>query len=172
MHSEIWSMIVYMGAPVWYITLSPANNKHPVCLYFVDSKEKLDVKLIRSEDERYRLIANNPIAGAHFFHFMIEMFVKHVLGVASDHRGLYGETSGYYGTVEQQGRLTLHLHMLLLIQGSLSLEEIRLRILKPDSNFHRKLVEYLESSHAGEFLDADRENVEEAVKIASESKDY
>ena len=25
--------------------------------------------------------------------------------------GLYGKTEGYYGTVEQQGRLTLHLHL-------------------------------------------------------------
>ena len=103
---------------------------------------------------------------------MIENFIKHVLGVGSDHRGLYGETCGYYGTVEQEGRLTLHLHMLLWIQGSLSPEEIRSRILKPDSDFRRKLVEYLESSHAGEFLDADREDVEEAVKVASESKNY
>lgn len=172
MRSEIWSMIVYLGAPVWYITLSPADNKHPICLYFADNKERLDVQLMRSEDERYRLIANNPVAGARFFHFMIKMFVKHVLGVGSDHRGLYGETSGYYGTVEQQGRLTLHLHMLLWIQGSLSPEEIRLRIQNPESAFRRKLVEYLESSHAGEFLAADRENVEEAVKVASDSKGY
>jgi Helitron helicase-like domain at N-terminus len=50
-----------------------------------------------------------------FFHFMVEMFIKHVLGVNQDHSGLYGKTSAYYATVEQQGRLTLHLHMLLWI---------------------------------------------------------
>ena len=33
-----------------------------------------------NRDECYRLIANNPVAGAHFFHFMIENFIKHVLG--------------------------------------------------------------------------------------------
>jgi hypothetical protein len=57
MRSEIWSMIAYMGAPVWYITLSPADNKHPICLYFADDKEKLDVTLMRPADEHYRLIA-------------------------------------------------------------------------------------------------------------------
>ena len=46
MRSKIWSMIVYKGAPVWYITLSPADNKHPICLYFADNKEKLDVELL------------------------------------------------------------------------------------------------------------------------------
>jgi hypothetical protein len=30
-----------------------------------------------------------------------------LLGVDTDHSGLYGDTSSYYGTVEQQGHLTL-----------------------------------------------------------------
>ena len=59
------------------------------------------------------LIANNPVAGARFFKVMVDMFIKHVLGVGLDRPGLYGETSGYYGTVEQQGHLTLHLHTLV-----------------------------------------------------------
>lgn len=53
MRSQIWSMMAYMGAPIWYITLSPADNKHPMCLYFADCKEKLDVELLWSEDEHY-----------------------------------------------------------------------------------------------------------------------
>lgn len=51
MRNEIWSMIAYMGAPVWYITLSPADSKHPICLYFADNKEKLDVNLTCPADE-------------------------------------------------------------------------------------------------------------------------
>jgi hypothetical protein len=35
------------------------------------------------------------------------MFIKHVLGIGTDHTGLYGDTAGYYGVVEQQGQLTL-----------------------------------------------------------------
>ena len=64
MRSEIWSMIAYMGAPVWYITLSPADNKHPICLYFADDKEKFNITLLRPADKRCRLIARNPVAGA------------------------------------------------------------------------------------------------------------
>jgi Helitron helicase-like domain at N-terminus len=102
MRSEIWSMMCYHGALSWYITLSPANIKHPICLYFADSKQTFNPSL-RPYDERIRLIASNPVAGARFFHFMIELFIKHVLGVGTDHPGIYGETSAYYGTVEQQG---------------------------------------------------------------------
>jgi uncharacterized protein DUF6570/helitron helicase-like protein/PIF1-like helicase len=172
MRSEIWSMIAYMGAPVWYITLSPADNKHPICLYFADDKEKLDVTLMRPADERYRLIARNPVAGARFFHFMIEMFIRHVLGVGTDHRGLYGETSGYYGTVEQQGRLTLHLHMLLWIRGCLTPDEIRSKILDPNSDFRLQLVQYLESAHAGDFILKDRAEVHEDVHAAEQDDHY
>jgi len=50
---------------------------------------------------------------------MVETFISDVLGVGSARRGLYGETNAYYGTVEQQGRLTLHLHMLLWIKGQM-----------------------------------------------------
>jgi len=46
---------------------------------------------------------------------MVQMVIKHVLGVGTEHSGLYGDTSAYYGTVEQQGRLTLHMHMMLWI---------------------------------------------------------
>jgi hypothetical protein len=176
MRSEIWSMMTYLGAPSWYITLSPADNKHPICLYFADNKERLDVELIRLEDERYRLIANNPVAGARFFHFMVQMFIEHVLGVGAESNsndlGAYGKTAGYYGTVEQQGRLTLHLHMLLWIRGSCSPEEARSKILQPDSLFRSKLLEYLESCHAGDFISGSMEDVVNAVKTASEKADY
>ena len=176
MRSEIWSMMTYLGAPSWYITLSPADNKHPICLYFADNKEQLDVELIRSEDERYRLIANNPVAGARFFHFMVQMFIEHILGVGAESNtndpGAYGKTAGYYGTVEQQGRLTLHLHMLIWIRGSCSPEETRSKILEPDSLFRSKLLEYLESCHAGDFISGSMENVANTVKTASEKADY
>ena len=59
---------------------------------------------------------------------MVQMFIEHVLGVGStefttDSSGVYGKMAGYYGTVEQQGHLTLHLHMLLWIWGTCSPEE-------------------------------------------------
>jgi len=60
-------MIAYLGAPLWYITLSPADNKHPICLYFADNKEKMSVKLLQSDDKCCHLIANNPVASALFF---------------------------------------------------------------------------------------------------------
>ncbi|TDL21767.1 hypothetical protein BD410DRAFT_723937, partial [Rickenella mellea] len=98
--NEIWSLMAYCGAPSWFITFAPADVKHPICLYFADTQEKFSPK-IRSDDDRYRLIASNPAAGARFFDFMVKVFIKDVLGVNSSHSGLWGKTKAYYGTVEQ-----------------------------------------------------------------------
>ena len=64
-----------------------------------------------------RLVCQNPLAGAPFFHFIVKSFIADVLGVGAKHCGLHGDTEAYYVTVEQQGHLTLHLHMLIWIRG-------------------------------------------------------
>ena len=171
MRNEIWSLICHHGAPSWYITLSPADVKHPICLYFADTKETFEPS-IRASDDRFRLIAKNPVAGARFFHFMVELFIKHVLGVGTDHSGIYGDTSAYYGTVEQQGRLTLHLHLLLWIIGCLTPHEIRKRIMDPNSDFQKKIIEYLESTHISEFLTGSQEVVLSNIEKASQMSGY
>ena len=66
----------------------------------------------------------SSVAGARFFDFAVRMFLTDVLGVRAgsvNREGFFGPTSGYYGTVEEQGRLTLHMHMLLWIAGNLNL---------------------------------------------------
>src|SRR3984957_20984001 len=103
---------------------------------------------------------------------MVETFIKHVLGVGQNYPGLYGKTSAYYVTVEQQGRLTLHLHMLLLIINSLSLQEIRDKIMDPNSDFQREMVEYLESVHVGEFETGTTDEVKEQVDENMKSEEY
>src|ERR1700722_691539 len=171
MRNEIWSLISFAGAPSWFITFSPADNMHPISLYYADSKETFTPE-IRSSDERYKLIAENPVAGARFFHFVCEMFIKHVLGVDANHPGFYGKTNAYYGVVEQQGRLTLHLHMLLWLYGCLTPQEIRDKILDSNSDFQTKLVQYLESVHIGEFLTGSMDEVKSKVDQSSKSDTY
>jgi len=41
----------FHGAPSWYITLSPADNKHPISLYYADTKEEFNL-FIRSKSEK------------------------------------------------------------------------------------------------------------------------
>ncbi|KIM35723.1 hypothetical protein M413DRAFT_53568, partial [Hebeloma cylindrosporum] len=100
MRNQIWSLIGRKGAPYWYITLSPADIQHPICIYFAQAKEEFKPKIL-AYDERLRSVCSNPVAGARFFHFLVETFISEVLGVNSKHRRLYGDTDAYYGTVEQ-----------------------------------------------------------------------
>ena len=162
-HLAIGTIMVY--------NLSPTDNMHPINFYIADTQETFSPKL-RPENERYRLIVENPVAGARFFHFMVEMFIKHVLGVNQDHLGLYGKTAAYYATVEQQERLTLHLHMLLWILNSLSPQEIRDQMMDTNSNFQKRIVEYLESVHVGEFMTGSMYEVKEKVNENIKAKEY
>ncbi|KAI5885744.1 uncharacterized protein SCHCODRAFT_02673452 [Schizophyllum commune H4-8] len=101
MRNEIWSLINFIGAPSWFVTLSPSDSSHPIALYFAD--KNLEFKpTLRTWKERSDLVARNPVAAARFFNVMVKAFIKHVLGVGSAHRGLYGPTSAYYAAVEQQ----------------------------------------------------------------------
>ena len=104
------------------------------------------------------------MAAARFFDLMCQAFIKNVLGVCKSHQGIFGETLAYYGTVEQQGRLTLHLHMLVWLKSSLSPQEIRDRIMDRTSDFQKKMVEYLEAVHQGEFFDGQLHDVNQRVK--------
>ena len=90
---------------------------------------------------------------------MVEMFIIHVLGVNTSHAGIFGDTAAYYGTVEQQGRLTLHLHLLLWVVSALSPQEIHDKLLNQDSEFQKALILYLENVHRGEFLTGNLEQV-------------
>ena len=171
MRNEIWSLISYLGAPSWFITFAPADNRHPIALYFADTKETFSPEIL-TDKQCYLLNSKNAVAGARFFHFMVQMFIKHVLGVDQDHPGIYGNTSAYYGTVEQQGRLTLHLHLLLWISGCFTPQKITDKIMDPSSDFQQKMVEYLEALCVGEFLTGLKNEVSEKIKMASEIPGY
>src|ERR1700722_523099 len=106
------------------------------------------------------------------FPFLVEVFIRQVLGVDADHRGLYGDTSAYYGTVEQQGSLTLHLHLLLWLRGSLNPQELQHKILDPNSEWQKQLIVWLESCQVGELLAGSIEEVRHKVELQSDSPGY
>ena len=162
MRTEIWSLIVHLGAPSWYVTISPADINHPLCIYWAGLDEKFQPNLSRHQ-EAVAQVVNNPVAAARFFHFMIQLFIKHCLGIGSELPGLFGDTEAYYGTVEQQGRLTLHLHLLLWIQNSMSPSQIRTTLTDETSAFWAELSAYLEACHQGEFMTGTHDEVRERI---------
>ena len=68
MRNEIWSLINFIGAPHWYITLSPADIKHPIFIYYADTNEEFKTEIL-PHDKHTRLVCQNPVSGACFFSF-------------------------------------------------------------------------------------------------------
>ena len=99
---------------------------------------------------------------------MVNLFVKHILGVGTTHTGFYGDTSAYYGTVEQQGRLTLHYICIYYFGFEDVFHLKRYEIASWIQNWtliKRELVAYLESVHVGEFLTGSQGTVTEQVEF-------
>ncbi|KAF7426379.1 hypothetical protein PC9H_008747 [Pleurotus ostreatus] len=67
--NEIWSLIYRIGSPLWYITLSPVDTKHPICIYYAGTGEVFEP--IMPADQRMRVVTSNPVACARFFKFMV-----------------------------------------------------------------------------------------------------
>ena len=63
MRSEIWSLISFLDTPSWFITFTPADNKHPIWLHCADTQEKFS-PFLKDNNEQFRLISNNQVAGA------------------------------------------------------------------------------------------------------------
>jgi hypothetical protein len=150
--NEIWSLIGHCGAPTWYITISPSDTRHPISVHMASGRDKFTLEL-DTLAERTKQVTGNPVAAAQFFDMFVQLFIKHVLQTEQNAKvtGLFGDTCAYYGTVEQQGRLTQHLHLLLWIRRNLNPQEVRERLMKPDGEFTKALIAYLESTHQGGF---------------------
>jgi hypothetical protein len=171
MRNDIWSTTSFFNAPTWFITLAWADILHPIALYYAQS-DTLYRPEMRTSTDRYKLMSKNPVSAARFFNFMVKSFLMDVLGWKQGKGGLFGHPKAYYGTVEQQGRLTLHLHLLLWIENSLSPQEIRKRVMDPSSSFQRKLIAYLEACHQAEFINGSLAEIQAVSKMDLKAEAY
>jgi hypothetical protein len=111
-----------------------------VALYFAGVDLDLDKILpeaLGTSYERAKTIATHPVATAKFFNCLIKSILKSlVLG------GVLGPTKAYFGTVESQGRGSLHLHLLIWLNHDFTPTQLKQQIQNED--FRQKLLTYLE----------------------------
>lgn len=100
------------------------------------------------------IIASNPYAAAKFFHFIICAILEELLGIHVDKRrhitrqkGIFGTVEAYIGTVEAQGRGTLHLHMIVWLHGGPTASEMKEKL--QSSNFQALVAAYISSNICG-----------------------
>jgi len=146
-------MIISRGTPTLFVTINPSDVDHPLVKLFAGHDIHIDniswgEEL--SEWQRKLFAAKHPASCALFFHYIMTKFVRIILRHGREGRGLYGRCTGYYGTVEAQGKGTLHCHMLIWLQGHLSLQTLHNRM-KGSTSYKDSVFRWLESVIQGEF---------------------
>lgn len=162
LRNQIRAMCTMLGMPTIFFTLNPADIYNPLFCLLAGVDVKLEDKVspnLPDTFERSIMLAKNPVAGAKFFDAMMTSFIDVVLGYgkkkevgAADESGLpaqevisgvFGPVEAYYGTIETQGRGSLHCHMFIWIRGGLGPQKLREQM-KADAQFKSDLFTYLE----------------------------
>lgn len=103
----------------------------------------LDEWFVMSPFERAKIVAERPDAAAIVFDLQIRAFLDIIIKFKHG-PGVFGHCHAYYGTVEAQGRGTLHCHMLLWITGNPSPQELHDKM-TTDEQFKGEMFSWLEN---------------------------
>lgn len=157
LRNEIRALINFKGTPALFVTLNPSDVNHPLVRLYSGEDIRLE-DMIAGEElttwQRKVLAAQNPVACALFFNTMIESFINVVLRYGRSERGLFGRCSAYFGTVEAQGKGTLHCHMLIWLEGHPSPQKMR-DYMSASRTYQERLIAWLESLVRCELLGTD-----------------
>ena len=145
--------------PSIWLTINPADVQDPIAQVLCG--EDFDLDNFNAFDQRPSptAIAADPFAAAKFFHLMVNAVLQHLLGIkGSDVNGsvrreigILGEVEAYIGTVEAQGRGTLHLHMLLWLSGSKTSKDMKDCLSSPQ--FRESMKSFIKQNIHADFMD-------------------
>lgn len=140
LRTQIHSLIFNQGLPSIFMTVNPADIHSRIALYFAGVNLDIDEILpdtIPSTYERAQIIAAHPVSTAHFFNVLISSILKCMI-----EQGLLGPIKAYFGTVENQGRGSLHLHILMWLDHELMPSQLKASV--QNEEFRNGLLCYLE----------------------------
>lgn len=168
MRSQIWGLTTMRNPASLWVTINPSDTNDPIAQVFAG--EDIDMaNFIQTAGpnsaQRSKNIASDPFAAAKFFHFMIKVILEELFGIkvnAKDHsisreRGVLGVLEAYVGSVEAQGRGTLHLHILLWLRGAPTPTEMR-DLLQTDT-FRQRIRDYIGTTIKASLDDRDGETM-------------
>ena len=128
LRSKIWSTNLIFNAPSVWITVNPSDMQDPIAQAFCGANIDLDEfskTAGPTSTQRAENIAGDPFASARFFHFVIKAMIEVLFGITRKsnnqierREGILGTVQSYIGTVEAQGRGSLHLHMLIWLKDA------------------------------------------------------
>ncbi|KAF8816193.1 hypothetical protein BYT27DRAFT_7248501 [Phlegmacium glaucopus] len=148
---KIWGMNLLHNPPSLWVTINPSDTQDPIAQVFAGADIDLDSFCETAGPdsiERAINIASDPYASAKYFHFVIgtilEVLIgvtKHRNGMVTRKEGIFGLVKSYIGTVEAQGRGSLHLHLLLWLDGAPTARELKTAL--KNSVFREKIKRFV-----------------------------
>jgi hypothetical protein len=116
---EIMSLQLYYGLPKFFVTINPFDYDSAILLFFNGVKKNISEPFGKALEymRRKEVVINDPVSASQFFDLIIRTFIQSLLGYNSEKGGILGHITAYYGTVETQGRGTLHYHSLVWLSG-------------------------------------------------------
>lgn len=142
LRNQIRGLLKANGSPALFITLNPSDIHHKLMHILSGQSESTFEDM--DKFQRAKNVAQHPAAAAIFFDIMIKAFRDYILRYGREDPGVFGTCDAYFGTVEAQGRGTLHCHMLVWIKGNPNPQALRDRIAE-DSSFKDAMFGWLES---------------------------
>jgi hypothetical protein len=127
-----------------FLTINPADIHHPLAMYFAGIDFDLDNILPESLPSTYELaqiIVSHPVATAKFFHHLISSILAAFIEGGSN-GGVLRKIKACFGTIESQGRGSLHLHILIWLGHDLTPVDLKNSV--QNENFKENLITYLE----------------------------
>ncbi|THU89499.1 hypothetical protein K435DRAFT_621346, partial [Dendrothele bispora CBS 962.96] len=106
MREQIRAITRDSGTPSLFFTLNPADGHNPIMSFLAGKDIDIDALFDKPDSrfssmDRLRTLAENPVAGAQFFHLMVDELIGKFLGLnRPDIRGVFGRVRFYYGVVE------------------------------------------------------------------------
>lgn len=131
--SRIWGMCLKKNPPSIWLTINPSDTQDPIAQVLMGKNINLDRFASYDLQPSAAAVASDPFASAQFFHLVINAVLESLLGIKGyahnkhiqREKGIFGFVDAYIGTVEAQGRGTLHLHMILWLQGSVTSSQMK-----------------------------------------------
>ncbi|KAF5337961.1 hypothetical protein D9611_014830 [Ephemerocybe angulata] len=136
-------------------SIAPLARNIPVSVLATRAKSKEDILTLRGMDSTTRgnIAVQHPVACAQFFDAMMKAFIHIILkhGRKNAAPGIFGHCDAYYGTVETQGRGTLHCHLLIWLKDHLPAEKLADE-LRNSSEYGQALTTWIDSIMTSGFL--------------------
>ncbi|KAF8803392.1 hypothetical protein BYT27DRAFT_7214713 [Phlegmacium glaucopus] len=149
--SKIWGTNLLHNPPSLWVTINPSDTQDPIAQVLAGADINLDAFCKTAGPDgtdRALNMASDPYASAKFFHLMINTilevligFSKRRNGIVVRKEGIFGVVQSYVGTVEAQGRGSLHLHLLLWLAGAPTARELNQALSNED--FCEKVKRYI-----------------------------